>query len=50
MNGGGVLIYEHMYEHTSHYMLLYLGVIVQFSSVIVNFYLFYDGSVKYKLF
>ena len=50
MDGGGMLIYEYMYEHTSPYMLLYLGVIIRLYSAIVHLYLFYDGSVKYKLF
>ena len=38
-----------VHQHTAHLLLLYKGVIIQFSTVIVDFNLFYDGSVCMQL-
>ena len=37
--------FDDMYQYTAHWLLLFEGVIMQFSSAIVDFYLFYDGPV-----
>ena len=35
--------------HTEHLLLLFKGVIMQYFSVIVDFYSFYDGSVGMQI-
>ena len=38
-----------MHQHTAHFLLLYQGVIMQFSTAIVDLNLFYDGSVDMQI-
>ena len=44
-----MLTFDYIKRYTAHLLLLYKGFTMQFSSAIVNFYLFYDGSFDMQI-
>lgn len=41
--------FYNVYRYTGHLFLLYLGVLMEFPSTIVGFYVFYDRSVDMQI-